>query len=241
MARTIHSGGFIAQAEIDAIDEVAVKRVLGGERVELTRAEHNRVYLELIALLYREPPRVGGWSKDGRREDPRVALAAQGLGMSVKGVRSYISRLRRRIAERGGVANPQPYDSPYCGRGLHEMAGDNVYVSPDGKRRCRACRKATAGKRSSHNALKTHCPSGHRYDEANTRHYKGRRYCLECRRDRDWAKYTPTGNGNKAKTVCIAGHAFTPENTYTTKDGRRQCRQCRRDRQRGYYEARETG
>jgi hypothetical protein len=27
---------------------------------------------------------------------------------------------------------------------------------------------------------KTHCPSGHPYDEINTRWYQGRRYCREC-------------------------------------------------------------
>lgn len=30
---------------------------------------------------------------------------------------------------------------------------------------------------------KTHCPSGHAYDEANTRVYQGRRYCRACIRD----------------------------------------------------------
>lgn len=30
------------------------------------------------------------------------------------------------------------------------------------------------------NARKTHCPSGHPYDEENTRLYRGRRYCRAC-------------------------------------------------------------
>lgn len=30
------------------------------------------------------------------------------------------------------------------------------------------------------NHLKTHCPLGHPYDEANTRHYRGRRHCRRC-------------------------------------------------------------
>lgn len=33
-------------------------------------------------------------------------------------------------------------------------------------------------------AAKTHCPSGHPYDEVNTRLYQGRRYCRECHRIR---------------------------------------------------------
>lgn len=31
-------------------------------------------------------------------------------------------------------------------------------------------------------ARRTHCPQGHPYDEANTRHYAGRRYCKACHR-----------------------------------------------------------
>lgn len=30
-------------------------------------------------------------------------------------------------------------------------------------------------------AAKTHCPRGHEYDEANTRLYRGKRYCRACR------------------------------------------------------------
>lgn len=37
---------------------------------------------------------------------------------------------------------------------------------------------------------------------------------------------------NAAKTRCIHGHAFTPENTYVYADGRRTCRRCIRDRAR---------
>ena len=34
------------------------------------------------------------------------------------------------------------------------------------------------------NLAKTHCPSGHEYDEANTSHVNGRRQCRECGRTR---------------------------------------------------------
>lgn len=33
-------------------------------------------------------------------------------------------------------------------------------------------------------ANKTQCPSGHRYDEKNTRYWNGRRYCRACQTDR---------------------------------------------------------
>lgn len=32
------------------------------------------------------------------------------------------------------------------------------------------------------NAIKTHCPKGHEYNTANTRVYRGLRYCRECDR-----------------------------------------------------------
>lgn len=40
------------------------------------------------------------------------------------------------------------------------------------------------GRRIPANSLKTHCPRGHPYDEANTYAYKGRRQCRACWRYR---------------------------------------------------------
>ncbi|OKH70800.1 hypothetical protein EB72_24710 [Mycobacterium sp. SWH-M1] len=37
---------------------------------------------------------------------------------------------------------------------------------------------------SHHFANKTHCPQGHPYDAANTRVYRGRRYCKSCQNER---------------------------------------------------------
>lgn len=34
------------------------------------------------------------------------------------------------------------------------------------------------------NSIKTHCPRGHEYNEANTRVYEGRRFCRVCDRER---------------------------------------------------------
>lgn len=46
-----------------------------------------------------------------------------------------------------------------------------------------------------------------------------------------------TSNGNKIKTKCKRGHAFTVENTRTNARGHRWCRQCGRDRKRGLINA----
>lgn len=37
-----------------------------------------------------------------------------------------------------------------------------------------------------------------------------------------------SGARNRAKTVCPAGHVYTPANTYTDRRGRRTCRACQR-------------
>lgn len=44
------------------------------------------------------------------------------------------------------------------------------------------------GDASKFQSSKTHCPSGHPYDEANTYKYAGRRHCRECarRHRREW-------------------------------------------------------
>lgn len=44
--------------------------------------------------------------------------------------------------------------------------------------------KTTAAKGRHPETNKTHCPSGHEYDEPNTRLYSGRRYCRTCDRAR---------------------------------------------------------
>lgn len=40
-----------------------------------------------------------------------------------------------------------------------------------------------------HNARKTHCAQNHPYDEATTRLYQGRRYCLRCERQRSQRRH----------------------------------------------------
>ena len=121
-------------------------------------------------------------------------------------------------------------------------------------------RRGEAGK---YLAAKTHCPSGHHYDEQHTRLYRGRRYCKECRRisTRILRGLAPDAGpmNNSAKTHCKNGHVFTPENTRTRERGgtiRRECRECDRirtrsrtptkidlynDKRRARYAAREKG
>lgn len=41
------------------------------------------------------------------------------------------------------------------------------------------------------------------------------------------------GGRNAAKTHCVNGHEFTPENTYVFPNGHRKCRACKREFDRG--------
>jgi hypothetical protein len=46
------------------------------------------------------------------------------------------------------------------------------------------------GETGRHNAVKTHCPQGHPYDEANAAiNNRGSRYCRRCKRERDKESY----------------------------------------------------
>ena len=93
-----------------------------------------------------------------------------------------------------------------------------------------------------HNLLKTHCPQGHPYDDANTHFTRGRRQCRICMKEngRRWRTahpdYVPPGQsrpvgapgGRVPPTSCKRGHPFDEANTYTNPTtGQRSCRICR--------------
>lgn len=64
----------------------------------------------------------------------------------------------------------------------------------------------------------------HEYDHHNgyaaEHHYDVEPVCTTCHAKRD--------SHRKAKTHCVSGHEFTPENTITAANGTRHCRECRR-------------
>jgi hypothetical protein len=99
----------------------------------------------------------------------------------------------RRKAARPLVAPKPP--RTHCGNG-HELAGDNLYVAPNGRKFCRQCtaiyqgrqRNGTAPRNPNKGAwqrAKTHCPAGHEYTPENTYDQPGGgRQCRECLRTR---------------------------------------------------------
>ena len=53
----------------------------------------------------------------------------------------------------------------------------------------------------------------------------------------DYATKNPgkIGKHNSSKTICVNGHAYTPENTGRDRHGHRFCRQCARDKGLRHY------
>lgn len=78
--------------------------------------------------------------------------------------------------------------------------------------------------------VKTHCPAGHEYNDSNTGHSGGYRYCRTCSRERTAARRLKLyGPPKPPVTHCPQGHEYSPENTYVNqKTGKRFCRACDR-------------
>lgn len=65
------------------------------------------------------------------------------LGKDKRNVVESISRGRRNTARPNRVSNPGMYGRNECSRG-HKLEGANLYMTPDERRQCRACRNAAA-------------------------------------------------------------------------------------------------
>lgn len=85
----------------------------------------------------------------------------------------------------------------------HLMAGNNLFVRPNGSPGCKICRSNSQRKYQGkplsnkpvgpHNAEKTHCPKGHEYTVSNTYFGDGRRSCRLCKMyQRIWTIYKLT-------------------------------------------------
>jgi hypothetical protein len=78
-------------------------------------------------------------------------------------------------------------------------------------------------------SMKTHCPQGHPYDDANTYITRDgkRRMCRTCLRDRNLATRQARGipRPKVARTHCKQGHPLTPDNIYTSS-GYLACKTC---------------
>jgi hypothetical protein len=64
-------------------------------------------------------------------------------GMDKQNIRDSIIRGRRNTARPNRVSNPGMMLRNECSRG-HKLEGDNLYITPDRRRQCRACRAAAA-------------------------------------------------------------------------------------------------
>lgn len=77
-----------------------------------------------------------------------------------------------------------------------------------------------------------------RRENWRAKHAKGDRRLPVQRSDQLHVTIRVVPNPELQRNICLRGHRFTPENTYTYPNGNRTCRKCRSARQRRYYEER---
>ena len=112
--------------------------------------------------------------------------------------------LAARAGRRRLVRLPDTAGLSHCLRG-HPLSGENLYLSPKGKRGCRACRAiaeraawgrertrrdaGTPGWAQHYQTRKQQCPQGHPLSGENLYRQGGSRHCRECMRQRNRAYY----------------------------------------------------
>jgi hypothetical protein len=77
-------------------------------------------------------------------------------------------------------------------------------------------------------ANRTHCPSGHPYDDENTLRQAGRRACRMCHTLRSRHARAVKAAARPERTHCNYGHSYGGENLYVSPQGHRSCIPCRR-------------
>lgn len=134
----------------------------------------------------------------------------------------------------------------HCLQG-HSYSGDNLHITPDGKRVCRACaRRYTAEARARRLATnppeprkrQEACKRGHAFTPENTAvDSSGRRRCRECSRARV-REYRAREDKQVVHrvSVCKNGHELDEANSSYSADGARSCRACNREKVRALYQ-----
>lgn len=111
-------------------------------------------------------PITGCWEWTGAKND-------QGYGMLCEQRGSRQLRAHRVVYE--AVKGPIPE-----GLELDHLCRNRQCVNPTHLEAVTHQVNAQRGNAGRNWAAKTHCPSGHPYDEDNTHRYKGRRFCKAC-------------------------------------------------------------
>ena len=148
-----------------------------------------------------EPISIRGAARQLGINPERLKAAVRRGDLRAQAGDPLYARLLAAVAGRRGTARDWK-PCPSCGR-ISRGPASYVFRLPNGTEERREVRSAAeafavaedlAGEHGGHvlvrrvgeprhwEAGKTTCPAGHPYDEANTLHYRGKRYCRACRR-----------------------------------------------------------
>lgn len=111
---------------------------------------------------------TGCWIWHGR-------VSTNGYGQAPTGVRGGRRPAHRMVYE--FHVGPIP-----AGLELDHLCRTPLCVNPEHLEPVTHAENVRRGRSGAHNKVKTACPSGHPYVEANIKWYQGRRYCRECHR-----------------------------------------------------------
>lgn len=91
----------------------------------------------------------------------------------------------RWLYEHTKEAIPKGYEPDHLCRRRHcvNLAHIEIITQAENVKRGGVYRRGRTLGNAAVQAAKTHCPKNHPYDDANTRHYAGRRHCRACARE----------------------------------------------------------
>lgn len=122
------------------------------------------------------------------------------VGTDAENIRQSVERNRHHEAKK-----------THCERG-HELAGENLYVDPDGRRHCKHCERANS-------RMKAGWPEDLAWSVPKKQGWP----------PKGMMRVTPKPRRKQLSDTCTNGHALAGDNVYLTKRGYKECKRCRQN------------